>query len=137
MISHTGRYWSTGIIVRWNPDRGWSATLPFFDDGFANDRTDSGRVSTEGELHTRYAVRDGSTANGLTVAVDTLLADAGRLGIELIGDPIHGPQLYYWGDGEAKDYPPPAGWREILAAEAERIGWQPAYLPSRQEGVAR
>lgn len=84
-----------------------------------------------------YAVRDGSTANGLTVAVDTLLADAGRLGIELIGDPIHGPQLYYWGDGEAKDYPPPAGWREILAAEAERIGWQPAYLPSRQEGVAR
>lgn len=31
--------------------------------------------------------------------------------------------LYYLGDGEDPRYPPPAGWRRLLADEAARLGW--------------
>jgi hypothetical protein len=131
MISNTGRYWSTGITVCWRdtfdrstatPADTWAASLDFLDSGFADDDPDAGKVSTEGTLRTRYFVHDGNTVSGLSVAVDTLIADAKRLGIG-----FNDPCLYYQGDGEGGDYPPPNGWREILAAESERIGWRNLY----------
>lgn len=119
--------------------RGWGSTrtagtastaptrtsLEYCDDGFANDDPEQGLVSTQGTLATRYAVKASSTRSGLAIAVETLLADAKRLGIEFIacGDDT-APFLYYRGDGEHEDYPPPDGWRETLAAEAERIGFR-------------
>lgn len=123
MISKSGRYWSTGITVAQTNSR-WTASLEYCDDGFGDDDPDAGLVSTEGKLHTRYGVRDGDTRSGLTAAVDALVADAKRLGIDFIATSgTDAPFLYYKGDGEYEDFPPPDGWRETLAAEAQRIGF--------------
>lgn len=139
MITTTGSYWTTGIVLRWHErsgssngvdHSGWSATLDFYDSGFCDDDADTGRVSTEGTLrtlHTRYAVRDGETVSGLTAAVGTLITDARHLGIT-----FNDPQLYYQGDGEDEECPPPPGWEEALAAEASRIGWRTPYRASRE-----
>lgn len=133
MISKSGRYWSTGITVTYSefatriedvPYPGWAASLDYCDDGFADDDPDAGLVSTEGHLHTRYPVRDAKVRSGLSIAVDALVADAKRLGIEFIATSgTEAPFLYYKGDGEYEDFPPPDGWRETLAAEAARIGF--------------
>lgn len=134
MISKSGRYWSTGITVTWaplaerihgEPYGGWHATLDYRDDGFANNDPDNGQVSTEGTLCTRYPVRDAKARSGLSVAVDALLADAKRLGIDFIAvGPDSQPWLYYKGDGEDTEHPPPNGWRDTLTTEAERIGFR-------------
>lgn len=138
MISKTGTYWSTGITVHWRenasgdgaPTSAWGASLDFLDDGFTNDKPDEAQVSTEGTLRTRYYVRDSEKTSGLSAAVDALLADAARLGISFRIVADDGPHLYYKGDGCWEDYPAPDGWRETLAREAARIGWQSAYLPA-------
>ncbi|WP_369212717.1 hypothetical protein [Streptomyces flavofungini] len=134
MISKSGRYWSTGITVTWaplaerindEPYGGWHAKLEYRDDGFADNDPDAGQVSTEGTLYTRYPVRNAKIRSGLSIAVDTLLADAKRLGIEFIG--VGGdsePWLFYEQDGESEEHPPPDGWRETLATEAERVGFR-------------
>jgi hypothetical protein len=123
MISTSGRYWSTGITVTEYIGR-WTASLDYCDDGFADDDPDAELISTQGSLSTRYGVRDGDTRSGLTAAVDALVADAKKLGIEFIATSgTDAPFLYYKGDGEWEDFPPPNGWRETLAAEAARIGF--------------
>lgn len=130
MISTTQRYWATGVVTRWSghiddPGSGagrWSAHVDFCDDGFCSDDAETGQVSTEGTLRTRYFVRDGETVSGLRAALDAILSDANRLGIEFNND--RGPCLYYEGDGEDPDWPPPPGWRELLCVEADRLGWQ-------------
>lgn len=142
MISKSGRYWSTGITVTYSEFAtringitypGWSALLTYCDDGFTNDDPDAGLVATEGRLHTRYPVRDAKTRSGLSVAVDALVADAKRLGIEFIAtSATEAPFLYYRGDGENDEYLPPDGWREMLAAEAARIGFV-SYNTTRVE----
>jgi hypothetical protein len=125
-------YWATGISVRWHehsgshdgvPHGGWSAKVDFLDDGFCNDDADAAQISTEGTLRTRYSVRDGNRVSGLRAAIDALLLDIKRLGIEMRGSDASPPSIYYHGDGEDPEWPPPVGWRELLAAEAERIGW--------------
>jgi hypothetical protein len=128
MIQNTRTaYWSVGITVQWRersgsnngqPHGGWGASLEFLDDGFCNDDADTGRVSTQGTLNTRYFVADGERASGLSAAVDALIADAQRLGIEFTNR-----SLYYKGDGEDPEFPPPDGWEAQLVAEAARIGW--------------
>lgn len=133
MITNSGRYWSTGITVTYSefatriegiPYPGWAASLDYCDDGFVNDDPDAGLVSTEGTLRTRYPVRDAKTRSGLGVALDNLIADARRLGIEFTAtSAFPAPFLYYRGDGENEEYPPPDGWRETLVAEAARIGF--------------
>lgn len=126
MISTSGRYWTTGItVVHHAHSDSWGASLEYCDDSFANDDPEHGLVSTQGTLTTRYAVKASGTRSGLAIAVDNLLADARRLGIEFIACGADtAPFLYYRGDGEHEDYPPPDGWRETLAAEAERIGFR-------------
>jgi len=132
-------YWSTGVILRWTErastrerdgrmvsSPGWAGRIDYVDDGFCDDNADTGRVSTEGTLHTRYAVPDGDKVPGLTAVVDALLADAERMGIRF-GVGGQGPQLYYDGDAENQDYPPLPGWRGMLAEEARRIGWTSPY----------
>ncbi len=141
MISKNGTYWATGITVHWRehvsgdgaPTSAWGASLDFLDDGFTNDKPDEAQVSTEGTLRTRYYVRDSEKTSGLSAAVDALLADAARLSVSfraVVGDT---PFLYYKGDGCTEDFPTPDGWRETLAREAARIGWQSAYAPASAE----
>lgn len=113
-------YWSTGITVRYSYSGegryGWGASLRFLDDGFCSDDADACRVSTQGTLTTRYHVLDGERVSGLSAAVDALIEDAGRLGIR-----FNDPGLFYEANPE---WPPPGGWRELLIAEAARIGWK-------------
>ena len=134
MIDKGHGYWATGITVCWQPGSsvrggvrhdGWTARAEFFDGGFCDDDADLHRVSTEGVLHTRYAVPDGDTVTGLRAAIDTIVADAQRLGITF-RRPVDDdrPALYYKGDGEDPEWPAPDGWEQMLAAEAERIEWR-------------
>jgi hypothetical protein len=115
-------YWATGITVHHgyagSRGYGWGATLDFLDDGFMAED------STQGTLCTRYYV------TSLARAIDLIKADAERLGITFRqGDEL--PMLYYKGDGEDPDYPPPVGWRAMLADQAERIGWHvPGGVPA-------
>jgi len=124
-------YWTTGITVKYGYSGsgryGWAAEVAFYDNGFCDDDTDAGTISTQGILRTRYFVREGSgpDADGLTAAVDAMKADAERLGIRF--SIIGGPRVYYQGDGEDEDWPPPDGWRELVNAQARRLGWEPLY----------
>lgn len=132
MISKSGRYWSTGITVTEYTGR-WTASLDYCDDGLANDDADAGLVSTQGSPSTRYGVRDGDKRSGLSAAMDALIADAKKLGIEFIAtSATEAPFLYYKGDGEYEDFPPPDGWRALLAAEAERVGFM-SYATAKAE----
>lgn len=125
-------YWATGITVEYylsaGRGGGWSASLDFLDDGFANDQPGRGLVSTEGTLRTRYYVHadDGPAPDpdaGLSAALDVLIADAARLGITFRRFPDNAPMLYYRGDGEDPDHEPPDDWLALLTAEAKRLGW--------------
>lgn len=136
MITAEGGYWSTGITVRWFPERpghaeAWGGHLDYLDDGFLNDEPAAARISTEGALHTRYPVEDQDGVNVLAVVLDVLIADAEKMGIAWRG-PIDGaPMLYYQGDGEDPDWPPPDGYRELLREQAQRLGWATyGYTPT-------
>lgn len=107
-------YWTTGITLRYDGQGRWEASLKFYDDGFCDDE------STEGNLTTRYFI-------SLETAVDTLIADAAKLGIRLVRAIDSNPSLYAFGEGESEDWPMPDGWRELLAAQAERIGFHFPY----------
>lgn len=123
-------YWATGISLRWSNRHGgmWGATVNYYDDGFCSDDPDNSQISTEGELRTRYLVRDGSNADALTVVIDTIVADAARLGINW-RETCGSAQLYYEGDGEDADWPPPPDWKEMLDEQARRLTRQFANRP--------
>jgi hypothetical protein len=115
-------YWSTGITVTHvaggtggpasDPQpREWGAKAEFFDDGFCQ------TASTEGELRTRY------TVGTLSEAVDLVRVDAERLGVVW-----KEPTIYMKGDGEDEEFPPPHGWKQLLADECQRLGWRDTYL---------
>ena len=141
MIGET--YWATGISIRYGYSGegryGWAAEVAFYDNGFCDDDTDTGTISTQGTLATRYFVRegDGVDADGLAAAVDTVKADAERLGIRFRDDEALSPAVYYEEDGTGGQYPPPAGWRDLVNAQAVRLGWKPIYRTGEAAGDAR
>jgi hypothetical protein len=105
---------------------GWSAEVEYQDDGFCDDFPEIGHVSTEGSLRTRYRVKVATdSVMVLAAVIDAVKADAERLGIRWAD--AAGPYVFYKGDGEHEDCPPPNGWRQMVNAQAERIGWQPFY----------
>lgn len=119
-------YWSTGITVEYRyagqGDYGWAAKVAYLDDGFVDDNPGARNISTEGTLHTRYAVRDCTDGtSALAAVIDVIKADAERLGITW-----KTPAIYYQGDGHIEnidDLPAPEGWRQMLRDQAQRIGW--------------
>lgn len=134
ILEKSTAHWAVGITLTWHPDGardrdgnkvdGWTGEVGYYDDGFADDDTDAGNLSTEGALRTRYVVADGTRQSAITAIVDTLIADAARLGIKFRTGEGDLPRLYVPGDGEWADTPLPDGWRQLLAAEAQRIGWK-------------
>ena len=129
ILTSSTTYWSTGISLRWREitrnsvtRSAWGGSVDYLDDGFTDDDADAGKVSTEGVLRTRYMVADGKVASGLRVVVDVLLADAARLGIEFRGTLDDRPYLMFEVEDGAPD-----NYRELLIAEAERIGWTTMY----------
>lgn len=111
-------YWATGITLRCDGKR-WGGHLDFYDDGFADDDTDAGKVATEGTLRVRHMVRDGDYVSALTAVVDTLMADAARLGVQFV-NPLGGMPTLYVDDEDSA----PEGQRRLVAAEAARISWE-------------
>ena len=104
-------YWTTGIIVSFWPPALYSntprygATLKFFDGGFAQEG------STEGELRVRYLETD------LSAMLDTLIADATRMGIEFK------TRHFMVNSEDAAEYLP-GDWKAQLQAQAARLGWE-------------
>lgn len=110
-----GIYWSTGITVTAQGDT-WSAEVEFYDNGHCDLR------STRGCIRTSYVM------DSLEQAIDLVKADAESLGIKWSPSPFLAeelvPFLYYIGDGEDEEYPPPQGMIEVLVEQAGRLGWQ-------------
>lgn len=106
--------YATGIILEYGPSAGdkygWWATVEFQDFGHCDDRSIKGVISTQ------YGVE-------ISLAIDTILTDVEKLGIKFIKSESITPALLYKDDSENKDYPPPEGWRQLLKAEAARIGF--------------
>lgn len=102
-------YWYTGVRVTHCGGK-WGASLEFLDDGFCQD------ASTQGTLTTRYYLPS------LTQAIDTLIADATRLGFVSCAATtpvwIH---LDADDPGVTEGWPP--DWRRIIGEEAARRGW--------------
>ncbi|MGR6921225.1 hypothetical protein ACU635_43875 [[Actinomadura] parvosata] len=117
------QYWSTGITVSCDSRAGWGAHVDFYDDGHGDDDPERGRISTEGTLRTRYFVGGGDQVDALTLAIDTVKADAEKLGIAW----SEAATVYHAGDDGLPDQPAPEGWRELVNSHATRLGWQPAY----------
>jgi hypothetical protein len=122
-------YWSSGITLTYHESaQGWLASARFYDDGFGRSDADSGEISTVGEVSTtgvlasRYFVRDGREHDGLTAAIDTVKADAERLGITW-----RDPALFVPGDGDDPQHPLPAQWHSLLDEHATRLGWDNPY----------
>ena len=92
-----------------NNTYGWAATIECFDDRFAQSQ------AVEVTLNTKYYEPT------LTQAIDTVWSLAQQLGIEVVPTNM---ALFYKGDGEDNDYPPPANFREQLQEEAEKRLWR-------------
>lgn len=142
------RYWSVGITVYAREARSvnsegvpgalaWGGHLKFYDGGWAgDDNAATGVVVTEGRLTTRYHVDPAPGDHGptaLTAVIDALLADATKLGIDFHLSEALAPAVSYEGDGEWENYPPPAGWREMLREQNKRLGWDNPYLVTKSE----
>lgn len=114
-------YWTTGITVNfWRCPttymaRLYSVSLNFHDHGVAQEG------STVGKLSSQYYEVD------LGKALDTLIADAQRLGIvfDRNGEKL---MLYTENDGEGNDHNRPHDWLEQLQAQARRLGWTTYYM---------
>jgi hypothetical protein len=118
VIGKSGRYWTTGINVSYDSYRkAWAAGIDYLDDGFADDETDTGRISTEGKLHTRYMVKDGLQTAALAAVIDVIVADAARLGID-----FNERNLYY--DDRSGTFPEPDNWKGLHDEQVARLGWQ-------------
>lgn len=116
------KYWSTGISLKWDGRDKWAAIADFFDSGFCDDE------STEGQLRTRYYVN-------LDTAIDTLIEDATRLGIDFRVSPGTKSSFLYCYHDDDKEWPLPEGWREILNEQAKRIGWLTHFESEGKEQV--
>lgn len=111
-----------GLMMRYNyagnGQYGWSAKTTFIDGGFASDDASENRVSTEGELRTRYYVTDSNGVSGARAAAQTLLNDLKRLGIEPASS---GHILYiYNGEDQEMDIDSPA-YEEIPKKDLEEL----------------
>jgi hypothetical protein len=117
-------YWTTGITLRYRDFQGnhpecWGGSLDFYDDGSKDDAA-TGQVSTEGVLHTRNFVEHENGETVLTAVIDTLIADATSFGIQF-KNPHGKPTLSVEVEDEGMELPD--GWRQMLRAQANRIGW--------------
>jgi hypothetical protein len=116
-----GKLFSTGIELKYGCGGhkaggqeyyGWWAKVCFEDYGL----TEKGSV---------YGFISNKYAEPIEDAIDTVKADAERMGIEFISISTRkASMLYYDHDGESKEFPPPDNWKQILKEQAERIGWE-------------
>ncbi|WPS85602.1 hypothetical protein SMD22_00655 (plasmid) [Brevibacillus halotolerans] len=89
---------------------GWMASLDWQEPGIDKPKT------VQGTIKTRYFEET------LEEAIETVLTLAAQWGIKPF--PTMNMFLYYKGEGEDTDFPPPENYREMLRMEAERRGWE-------------
>lgn len=119
-----GKLFSTGITLKYgytgSNKHGWWASITINDMGHCEDG------SVRGKLSTSYGHQDPA------FSIDTIKADAERMGIEFLGVADEQPFLLYTDDA---NYPAPENTREVLEREANRIGWSFSfdgeYVPRR------
>lgn len=107
-------YWTTGIKLH-NTERGWSAELEFFDDGFCD------TASTEGTLRTRYIVQDGTAAQNAIKAAQLVKIDAERLGIDFRMSYLYLHRDNWITSGEETGS---NAVEEIMSAVCDALGWK-------------
>lgn len=88
---------------------GWWARVDWLDGKHCEDGAMRGRINTE-------------YASDLGASIDYVMQIIERFEISSIES--MGIALFYEGDGENSNHPPPEGWKEILRAEAEKRGWK-------------
>lgn len=115
------KYWATGVRVSFSGGR-WTASVDFYDDGFANQQ------SSEGTLRTRYFM------SSMQKAIDLIIEDMKRLGIAFVSElkdrppSIHVPTIYIPGDGEGEEAKHlPKSWKNTVRKQCERLGWYCIY----------
>ena len=96
-------YFTGGISLKWHGGNQWSAEVEFSDIGF-HARSIAGHFST--------CITD------LDTAVDAAIDGLKELGIRLLDS---GSPLSAYQDGESETWPMPENWRQIIAAQSERI----------------
>ncbi len=118
------KYFATGIEVKYgyagNGQNGWSASVKFYDQGFADDNASEGRVSTEGILSTRYYVPNENGSSGLEAAIKALLIDMAKIYVYI--NPNQEFVIYFTqGEhGEADEIP--SEEIETLRSLSEKLG---------------
>jgi len=91
---------------------GWWAKCHWQDNKFCEPKT------VEGNIRTRYA------ETTITEAIDAVLEVVNSFGLKLNKE----FSLFYEGDEENTEYPPPEGWKLILQREAGNRHWR-TYRP--------
>jgi len=114
-----GKLYSVGINVysdggvddkNYDKDRWW-AMVNFQDHSHCQDRGISGMIKN------KYPIN-------LTLAIDTIIEDCDKLGINFLKTQFTGLYLMYY---NKEDYPPPDDWKQLLDEQAERIGFKVSY----------
>lgn len=108
--------WATGVTLKYGYSGGglygWTAEICWFDNKFCEDKAVQGRIVT------RYF------EESIELAIDTVMEVFEQFNIKKTDNEFIGFNLYYEGDGEDKEWPPPEGYRKLLRDEAEKRGWK-------------
>jgi len=101
------KFWANSITVKYLVPNQWTAEIIFLGNV---DMPANGIIKTNISLP-------------LADALDIMVSAARHIGIEWVEK-----SLRMYRDGVDGTFPPPDGWRELLKAEAERIGFDCHYV---------
>ncbi len=96
-------YFTAGVSLKWHGNDQWSAEVEFSDTGFH-------AMSIAGHFSTYIT--------DLETAIDAAIDGLKTLGIRLLDSES---PLFPYQDGESEACPLPENWRQIIAAQSERI----------------
>lgn len=118
------KFLSTGVNLTFSRAHGWSAAIDYWSDHFAMPEC------LEGNIRTRYFDKD------LSTVIDRAINTAKAVGVTFIDQDGLRPSIYVPGDGEDPSIELPEEWREIVAAECERLGWENIYKDTIEDAPA-
>jgi hypothetical protein len=108
--------WSTGVVLKYGyaggGRHGWVAEINWCDSKFCEEKAVQGTITTTYFEET------------IEKAIDTVMEVFEKFKLRKVGDELVGFNLYYIGDGEDEEYPPPKGYIKLLREEAHKRGWK-------------
>lgn len=135
---------ATGVIMRYRCDSKkrpcWSATIEFFDGGFADDDLPAGKLSTGGTIGSTFYVHEHGDMGHVEFVqqmVTLLLQDAESMNIE-VKHPRFAPSVYVLEDDSYQDngHPEVLSKDQVLAIFKElalRLNWEHCVLESTDD----